>query len=199
MAGYNKECPNKSARFKVRAIVVLLGWRQWKFNICHLWLLRLVVMERYTKEQRVIIAKTRYNMGKIMRKQFAKCHLTQWPSELATEVVRFDTVRLLSLGGFVKFRVYANKPQTIPELKAEIRGVIGETEPQLCGNVTENFVKRAIVCQQSRVGDICRILCSTINRSVCTLYWNRNNSTLFVFTDIFLSVWVSETVQWRPC
>jgi len=54
------------------------------------------------------------------------------------------------LWGFVKSRVYANKPQKIPELKAEIRPVIGETEPQLCGNFIENFVKRARVCQQSR-------------------------------------------------
>ena len=30
------------------------------------------------------------------------------------------------LWGFVKSRVYANKPQTIPELKVEIRRVIGE-------------------------------------------------------------------------
>jgi hypothetical protein len=52
----------------------------------------------------------------------------------------------------VKSRVYANKPQTIPELKAEIRRVIGETELQLCGNVIENFVERARVCQQSRWG-----------------------------------------------
>jgi hypothetical protein len=34
------------------------------------------------------------------------------------------------LWGFVKFCVYANKPQTIPELKVEIQGVIGETEPE---------------------------------------------------------------------
>jgi hypothetical protein len=46
------------------------------------------------------------------------------------------------LWGFVKSRVYVNKPQTIPELKAEIRRVTGETEPQLCGNVVENFVKK---------------------------------------------------------
>ena len=50
-------CPNKSTRFKVHAIVILLGWRHWNFNICHLSFLRLVVMERYTKEQRVIIVK----------------------------------------------------------------------------------------------------------------------------------------------
>jgi hypothetical protein len=53
----------------------------------------------------------------------------------------------------VKPRVYANKPQTIPELKAEIRRVTGENEPDLCGNVIESFVKRASVCQyQSRGG-----------------------------------------------
>ena len=39
------------------------------------------------------------------------------------------------LWGFVKSLVYANKPQTIPELKAEIRRVVGEIEPQLCGKV----------------------------------------------------------------
>jgi hypothetical protein len=47
----------------VRAIVVQLGWRHRKFNICHLPLLRLVVMERYTKEQRVVIVKTHYKYG----------------------------------------------------------------------------------------------------------------------------------------
>jgi hypothetical protein len=52
-----------SARFKVRAIVALLGWRHRKFNICHLSFLRLVVMERYTKEQRIIIVKTHYKYG----------------------------------------------------------------------------------------------------------------------------------------
>jgi len=51
-------CSSKSARFKVRATVVLLGWRQCNFNICHLPFLRLVAMERYRKEQRVIIAKS---------------------------------------------------------------------------------------------------------------------------------------------
>ena len=56
----------------MRAIVVLLGWRHRKFNICHLSLLRLVVMERYTKERRVVTVKTRYKYGEIMWKQFAK-------------------------------------------------------------------------------------------------------------------------------
>ena len=114
-------------------------------------------MERYTKEQRVICVKRVTNIRKAMRKHFTKCHLTQWRSELVTEVVRFDTVRLL-LWEFVKSPVYAKKPQTVPELKAEIRRVIGETGPQLCGNVTKNFVKRARVCQQRRVGRLSDIV-----------------------------------------
>jgi hypothetical protein len=44
------------------------------------------------------------------------------------------------LWGFVKFRVYANKPQTIRELKAGIGRVSGEIVPQLCENVIENFI-----------------------------------------------------------
>jgi hypothetical protein len=34
-------------------------------------------------------------------------------------------------------------------------------------------------CASRVVGDICRILYSTINRSVCTLYWNKNIRTFW--------------------
>ena len=33
------------------------------------------------------------------------------------------------------------------------------------------------------MGDICRILCSTINRSMCTLYWNKNISIFWIYGD----------------
>jgi hypothetical protein len=74
----------------------------------------------------------------------------------------------------VKSRVYANKPQTVPELKAEIERVIGEIEPQLCGNIIENFVKTARVCQQSRGGRL-----SDIVFAVCVLYTEIKISALF--------------------
>ena len=35
-------------------------------------------------------------------------------------------------------------------------------------------------CASRVMGDICRILCSTINRSVFTLYWNKNISTFWI-------------------
>jgi hypothetical protein len=87
------------------------------------------------------------------------------------------------LWGFVKSRVYANKPQTIPELKAEIGRVIGETELQLCENV-ENFVKRARVCQQSWgtfVG-----YCFPQLIAVCVLYIEIKISTLFELLMYFI-------------
>ena len=62
------------------------------------------------------------------------------------------------LWGFMKSRVYANKPQPIPELKVEIRRVNGETVPQLCGNVIESFVKRKRVCLQSHGGHLSDIV-----------------------------------------
>jgi hypothetical protein len=58
----------------------------------------------------------------------------------------------------VKSHVYANKPQTIFELKAEIQRVNGETELQLCRNVIEIVVKRSRVCQQSRGGHLSEIV-----------------------------------------
>jgi hypothetical protein len=35
-------------------------------------------------------------------------------------------------------------------------------------------------CASRVVGDVCRILCSTINCSVCTLYWNKNIRTFWI-------------------
>ena len=56
------------------------------------------------------------------------------------------------LWGYVKDKVYANAPQSIQELKENIRAVIDEIEPQMCENVMENFIKRAWSCKHSRDG-----------------------------------------------
>ena len=45
------------------------------------------------------------------------------------------------LWGYVKDKVYADAPQSIKELKVEIRVVIDEIEPQMCENVIENWIK----------------------------------------------------------
>lgn len=58
------------------------------------------------------------------------------------------------LWGYVKGKVYADDPQTIDQLKDNIRRVIGDIEPQLCDNVMENFTKRMVACQKSRGGHL---------------------------------------------
>ena len=52
------------------------------------------------------------------------------------------------LWGFAKSPVYANKPETIPELQ----DVIGEIQPYLHEKVIENCTKRVMACHQSREG-----------------------------------------------
>lgn len=77
----------------------------------------------------------------------------------------------LRLWGYVKSGDYANNPRRIPELRTEIRCVIGEIEPQLYAKVMEIFVKRAKACQQSGEGHLFVIV---FYRSVSTFYWNKN-------------------------
>ena len=71
--------------------------------------------------------------------------------------------------GFVKSRVYANKSQTIPELKVEIRLSLAKVSRNYA-DMSSRVSSKEQECASRVVGDICRILCSTISRSVCTLY-----------------------------
>lgn len=58
------------------------------------------------------------------------------------------------LWGYLKDKVYENKPQTIERLKEEIQRVIAEITPQVCEKVIQNFMKRMTVCQRSRGGHL---------------------------------------------
>lgn len=62
------------------------------------------------------------------------------------------------LWGYLKSKVYANKPTTIHALKQEIRRCIGEIQPHLCKMVIENFDKRVRMCQQSLGGHLPDVL-----------------------------------------
>lgn len=52
------------------------------------------------------------------------------------------------LWGFLKERVYVNKPQNIQELKQNIRTEIAKLESETLRNVMKNVLKRVINCQQ---------------------------------------------------
>ena len=56
------------------------------------------------------------------------------------------------LRGHVKNKVYSDTSQSIQKLKEKICAVIDEMDPQMCGNVIENFMKRAWSCKRSRGG-----------------------------------------------
>ena len=49
----------------------------------------------------------------------------------------------------MKDKVYDDASQSIQELKAKIRAVIDEIEPQMCENVMENFIKRTWSCKRT--------------------------------------------------
>ena len=51
------------------------------------------------------------------------------------------------LWGYLKDKVYANKPRTIKELKANIRQEILSLQPQMLRSVMENSLERARVCE----------------------------------------------------
>ena len=173
-------CPNKSARFKVHAIFVLLGWRHWKFNTCHLSLLRLVVMERCTEENRGIIVKTHYKYGESYAETFRKVS----PHAMAIRIghrVRAIWHRATSffLGGLWNL---VSMPTDHKQFLSSRRRF----------DVSLAKLSRSYVKMPSRISskdqegasrvvrEDCRILCSTINRSVSTLYWNKNISTFWI-------------------
>lgn len=62
------------------------------------------------------------------------------------------------LWGYVKERVYADKPRTIPELKANIRRVIAEIGPEICEKVLKNYGTRIVACKKSLGGHLADIV-----------------------------------------
>ncbi|XP_078047551.1 uncharacterized protein LOC144475472 [Augochlora pura] len=58
------------------------------------------------------------------------------------------------LWGFLKSKVYINKPTTTHALKEEIELCINEIQPHLCKTIIENFNKRVRMCQQSLGGHL---------------------------------------------
>lgn len=80
-------------------------------------------------------------------------NFSSWRCQLATKIVRFDTIRLF-LWGYAKDRVYADKPSTLEQLKTNIRQVMAEIPPNMCQKVVENYLKRITACNTSRGGHL---------------------------------------------
>jgi len=109
--------------------------------------LGLLKMERYTKEQRVFIVEQYFKNNEGLA---ATVHNFRTKYGRNSDLTPLD----FFLWGFLKSKVYANKPTTTHALKEEIERCINEIQPHLCKTVMENFDKRVRMCQQSRGGHL---------------------------------------------
>lgn len=62
------------------------------------------------------------------------------------------------LWGYLKSKVYANKPETLKQLKENIREEISNISRDLCENVLKNVIQRARICEANRGGHLSDIL-----------------------------------------
>jgi hypothetical protein len=145
--------------------------------ICHFGL---VVTECHTKEQSVIPVKTHYKYGECyalevsyhaMAIRIGHRGLVIWHRATSFfgglwNLVSMPTNHKQFLSWRWRFDVSLAK---LSRNYAEMSSRISSKEQE---------------CASRVVGDICRILCSTINRSVCTLYWNKNITT-FLINGVF--------------
>ncbi|KAI8123095.1 hypothetical protein CVS40_6188 [Lucilia cuprina] len=58
------------------------------------------------------------------------------------------------LWGYLKSKVYANKPETLEQLKQNIRDEMNEIPREMCENVMKNVLKRARICEANRGGHL---------------------------------------------
>ena len=61
-----------------------------------------------------------------------------------------DLTSLDFLWGYVKDRIYADKPSTLEHLKTKIGQVMTEIPPNMCQKVVENYLKLINACNTSR-------------------------------------------------
>ena len=136
-------------------------------------------MERYTKEQCVIIVKTHYKCGEsyveTVRKVSSHAMVTRighrgraiWHSATSFfgglwNLVSMPTNHKQFLSSRRRFDVsLAKLSRSYVEMSSRIS-------------------PKGQECTSRVVGNICRILCSTINRSVSTLCWNKNISNFWI-------------------
>ena len=65
------------------------------------------------------------------------------------------------LWGYLKQKVYVDNPQTIRQLKENIRTKIRLLQPETLHAVMENVLKRAILCEQENGGHLKNIIFHT--------------------------------------
>ena len=89
--------------------------------------------------------------------------------------------------GFLKFKIYTDKPTTTYILKKKIKRYINKIQPHLYKMIkTENFNKRVRMCQQNRGGHSSDMLLSYITL-YCTFHESIKNLQFLITNFCFLS------------
>ncbi|GFS63733.1 putative DD41D transposase [Trichonephila inaurata madagascariensis] len=73
------------------------------------------------------------------------------------KIIFSDEAHFWLNGGYVKSLVYANKPTTLEELKANIEREIAAVSAEMCGRVVENWVQRIDHCKRARGGHMSEV------------------------------------------
>ncbi|GFY58481.1 putative DD41D transposase [Trichonephila inaurata madagascariensis] len=100
------------------------------------------------RSQELGIAKT--TLWRILRKDLT---LHPYKIRLTQELKPMDH----SKRRYVKSLVYANKPTTLEELKANIEREIAAVSAEMCGRVMENWVQRIDRCKRARCGHMSEV------------------------------------------
>ena len=80
------------------------------------------------------------------------------------------------LWGYLKDRVYKNRPRSIADLKNEIRREIGAITPQMRRNVMQSFRKRIDACIERNRGHLEHVIkraghqISIVDKPYCYIY-----------------------------
>ncbi|XP_018315542.1 uncharacterized protein [Mycetomoellerius zeteki] len=110
-------------------------------------------MEQYTPPQRAVIVQlyiqNNFSIVKTQRAYRAKYRVKKAPSDhtirhLHQKFLADLTAPDFFLWGFLKSKVYVNKPRTLEALKDNIRREMAAIEPETLQKVMENAEKRAI-------------------------------------------------------
>jgi hypothetical protein len=136
-------------------------------------------MERYTKEQHVIIAKTHYKYGESYAETVRKVSSHAMVIRIGHRgrmiwhcVTSFFGALWNLISMPTNHKQFLSSRQRFDVSLAKVSHNYVEMSSRILSKEQE--------CASGVIGDVCQILCSTINRSVCTLYWNKNISTFWI-------------------
>ena len=153
----------------VRSLVWRCDWtlllRKRRWNDCHrpfgalgtngnrlffAWYRRIWLGKYVISTRRCHMPQNSSEYGVIARESSCSCNFSSWRYQLATMIVRFDTIRLF-FWGYAKDRVYADKSSTLEHFKTNLRQIITEISLNMCQKVVKKVTSKESMLATLRV------------------------------------------------